>query len=69
MPHFIRKALTARGLMEACRSRPLCQQNDYIGSLRATRAKLETTKQKHLTQMLDALKRGGVHMKMKWNPK
>lgn len=67
MPDFIREALTARGLMEAYRARPPYQQNDYIGWI--TRAKLEATRQKRLTQMLDELGRGGVYMKMKWNPK
>lgn len=51
------------------RARPAYQQNDYIGSLCVTRAKLEATKQKQLNQMLDELKKGSVYMKMKWNPK
>ncbi len=67
MPDFIRDALTARGLMDAYRSRPPYQQNDYIGWI--TRAKLEVTRQKRLDQMLDELERGGVYMKMKWRPK
>jgi hypothetical protein len=33
------------------------------------RAKLETTRQKRLNQMLDELEKGGVYMKMKWKPK
>ena len=67
MPDFIREALTARGLMEIYRARPPYQQNDYVGWI--TRAKLDATRQKRLTQMLDELERGGVYMKMKWNPK
>jgi uncharacterized protein YdeI (YjbR/CyaY-like superfamily) len=67
MPDFFREALNARGLMNAYLSRPAYQQNDYIGWI--TRAKLESTRQKRLNQMLDELERGGVYMKMKWNPK
>ena len=67
MPDFIRDALNERGLMDLYRVRPSYQQNDYIGWI--TRAKLETTKQKRLNQMLDELKKGDVYMKMKWNPK
>ena len=67
MPEFIRDALNARGLMDAYLTRPSYQQNDYIGWI--TRAKLETTKQKRLNQMLEELEKGGVYMNMKWNPK
>ena len=67
MPDFFREALNARGLMDAYRARPPYQQNDYIGWI--MRAKLESTRQKRFNQMLDELERGGVYMKMKWNPK
>jgi uncharacterized protein YdeI (YjbR/CyaY-like superfamily) len=67
MPDFIRDALNAQELMDAYRSRPPYQQNDYIGWIQ--RVKLETTRQKRLNQMLDELKRGNVYMKMKWSPK
>jgi uncharacterized protein YdeI (YjbR/CyaY-like superfamily) len=67
MPDFMRAALNERGLMDAYRARPPYQRNDYIGWVR--RAKLEATRQKRLKQMLDELKRGGVYMKMKWDPK
>ena len=67
MPDFIRDALNERGLMDVYRARPSYQQNDYIGW--TSRAKLEVTRQKRLNQMLDELERGGVYMKMKWNPK
>lgn len=67
MPEFFRAALIARGLMNAYLARPPYQQNDYIGWI--TRAKLESTRQKRLNQTLDELERGGVYMKMKWNPK
>ncbi len=66
MPDFFRDALEKRGLMDACLARPPYQQNDYIGSLRVTRANLETTRQKRLNQMQDELERGGVYMKMEW---
>jgi uncharacterized protein YdeI (YjbR/CyaY-like superfamily) len=64
MPEFLHDALNARGLMVAYLARPAYQQNDYIGWI--TRAKLATTKQKRLNQMLDELEQGGVYMKMKW---
>jgi len=67
MPDFFREALDARGLMDAYRARPPYQQNDYIGWI--VRAKLEATRQKRLNQMLDELEKGGVYMRMKWNPK
>ena len=67
MPDFIRDALNERELMDAYRSRPSYQQNDYIGWI--TRAKLEATKQKRMQQMLDELKSGKLYMNMKWNPK
>jgi uncharacterized protein YdeI (YjbR/CyaY-like superfamily) len=67
MPDFIRDALNEHGVMDAYRSRPPYQQNDYIGWIQ--RARLESTKQKRLNQMLDELKKGNVYMKMKWSPK
>ena len=65
MPAFFRDALASHNLMDAYLARPPYQQNDYIGWI--TRAKLETTKQKRLNQMLGELKKGGVYMRMKWN--
>ncbi len=67
MPDFFRDAINARGLMDAYLARPDYQRNDYIGWI--NRAKLESTKQKRLNQMLDELERGGVYMRMKWNGK
>ncbi len=58
MPDFFRAALVARNLMEAWRSRPPYQQNDYIGWI--MRAKLKATRQRRLEQMLDELEKGGV---------
>jgi uncharacterized protein YdeI (YjbR/CyaY-like superfamily) len=67
MPDLIRDAINARGLMDAYRSRPPYQQNDYIGWI--TRGKREATKQKRLNQMLDELKGGKLYMNMKWRPR
>jgi exonuclease III len=55
LPDLIHEALNERGLMDAYRSRPAYQQNGYIGTLCVTRAKLETTKQKRLSQMQEEL--------------
>ena len=65
MPDFFRDAINARGLLDAYLARPDYQRNDYIGWI--NRAKLESTKQKRLNQMLDELERGGIYMRMKWN--
>jgi len=64
MPAFVRMALTGQKLMEAFRSRPPYQQNDYLGWI--SRAKMEATKQKRLNQMLDELRGGRLYMMMKW---
>jgi len=67
MPDFVRDALSAGGLMEAFRSRPPYQQNDYIGWI--TRAKLQTTRERRICQMLDELRWGDRYMKMAYRPK
>ena len=67
MPEFVRNALLERRLMEAYRSRPPYQQNDYIGWI--TRAKRQETKEKRLAQMLDELERGDKYMKMDYRPR
>jgi uncharacterized protein YdeI (YjbR/CyaY-like superfamily) len=64
MPDTIREALNERGLLDAYRSRPPHQQNDYIGWV--NRAKLEATRQKRLDQMLDELEGGKFYMRMVW---
>jgi uncharacterized protein YdeI (YjbR/CyaY-like superfamily) len=66
MPEYIREALDERRLMDAYHARPEYQQNDYLGTLRVSRAKREETKQKRLTQMLDELEGGKIYMNMKW---
>ncbi len=67
MPDSIRAALEARGLLDAYHTRPDYQQNDYLGWIE--RAKRPETRQKRLDQMLAELEKGGVYMRMKWNPK
>lgn len=62
MPASIRLALTREALMNAYKSRPRYQQNDYIGWI--THAKREETRVKRLKQMLDELKKGGRYMNM-----
>jgi uncharacterized protein YdeI (YjbR/CyaY-like superfamily) len=62
MPGYIKTALEDRNLMGAYLQRPAYQQNDYIGWI--TRAKLPSTRQKRLEQMLDELFRGDVYMNM-----
>jgi len=67
MPEYVREALESSGMMDAYRSRPAYQQNDYIGWI--TRAKREATRQKRLVQMISELVRGDVYMKMNYKPK
>lgn len=62
MPDFVREALERHDLMKAYHARPAYQQNDYLSWI--ARAKLEATRQKRLTQMLQELESGGVYMKM-----
>lgn len=57
IPDFFRDVLNARSLMDAYLAGPPYQQNDTIGSLCVTRAKLETTRQKRLNQILDLLQK------------
>lgn len=66
MPEFIRQALDQHRVMEAYRSRPPYQQNDYIGWI--TRAKQKGTQEKRLAQMLDELARGDRYMNMVYRP-
>jgi len=64
MPEDVREALAAANVMDAYRSRPAYQQNDYVGWI--SRAKLAATREKRIQQMLAELESGGVYMKMKW---
>lgn len=66
MPKYIRDLLTETGLMNAYKSRPPYQRNDYLGWIDlAVRAE---TKQKRLEQMIAELRLGNVYMNMKWAP-
>ena len=67
MPAFVRDALLQRGLMEAYRSRPAYQQNDYVSWI--TRAKRKETQEKRVAQMLNELERGDKYMNMAYHPK
>ena len=67
MPAFVRDALLKRELMEAYRSRPAYQQNDYIGWI--GRAKRQETREKRLAQMLTELEHGDMYMNMTYHPK
>ncbi len=62
MPSFVKQALEDEKLYADYLNRPAYQQNDYIGWI--NQAKLKTTKQKRLGQMLAELKQGGIYMKM-----
>ena len=66
MPQFVLDALEEHSLLDAYRSRPPYQQNDYLGWI--NRAKRPETKEKRLNQMLDELARGDVYMKMAYKP-
>lgn len=67
MPDFVKESLEARGLMQAYRSRPPYQQNDYLSWI--NRAKRIETKHRRLEQMLDELERGDLYMKMEYKPR
>jgi hypothetical protein len=62
MPGFVLEALKQRKLLDAYRGRPAYQQNDYVGWI--AHAKLATTRERRLAQMLDELARGDVYMNM-----
>ena len=67
MPPDVEAMLSAENLMEAYRSRPPYQQNDYLGWI--ARAKRPETRSKRIHQMLFELRDGGLYMKMRYNPK
>lgn len=64
MPAWIRQALVDAKLMDRYRDRPPFQRNDYLGWIIAP--KLESTRVRHLEQMLAELKQGNVYMNMPW---
>ena len=65
MPKDVHDALSNAKVMDAYRSRPAYQQNDYVGWI--SRSRRPETRDKRLKQMLDELALGGVYMHMKWN--
>ena len=67
MPEFVAAALRSQGVAQAYEARPPYQRNDYIGWI--TRARLETTRQRRLEQMLAELRHGGLYMNMDYRPK
>ena len=67
MPKHVRALLMRQGLLKLYNARPPYQRNDYLGWI--SRAKLETTKEKRINQMLEELKQGDRYMKMRWAPK
>jgi len=67
MPDDVRESLSERGLTASYDERPPYQRNDYIGWI--SRAKREETRLKRIEQMLEELEKGGVYMKMSWNPR
>jgi uncharacterized protein YdeI (YjbR/CyaY-like superfamily) len=64
MPKNIRARLIKYGLLKLYNARPPYQRNDYLGWI--SRAKLETTREKRIHQMLEELKEGDRYMKMRW---
>ena len=64
MPAWIRQAIVDARLMEQYRSRPPYQRNDYLGWIIAP--KLESTRVRHLEQMLSELQSGDCYMNMPW---
>ncbi len=64
MPAWIRQALVDAKLMDAYRERPPYQRNDYLGWIIGP--KLESTRTRHLEQMLAELERGDRYMNMPW---
>lgn len=65
MPAWIRQALVDAKLLDAYRNRPPYQRNDYLGWI--ILPKMESTRLRHLEQMLDELKQGDVYMNMAWH--
>jgi hypothetical protein len=66
MPDDVRHPLRTRGLVHAYEERPAYQRNDYLSWI--ARAKLPSTREKRLNQMLDELEKGGVYMNMAHAP-
>ena len=67
MPKRIRTLLVAKRLLKKYNARPPYQRNDYLGWI--SRAKLETTKEKRISQMLSEIRSGDRYMNMRWSGK
>jgi hypothetical protein len=67
MPDDVLSALNQANIIDAYNSRPLYQQNDYVGWI--SDAKRPATRAARLAQMLEELRRGDVYMKMPYKPK
>jgi uncharacterized protein YdeI (YjbR/CyaY-like superfamily) len=67
MPAYIKEALEELRLMDAYSARPPYQRNDYLGWI--ARTKLEKTRHKRLSQMLEELANGDKYMNMDYRPK
>jgi uncharacterized protein YdeI (YjbR/CyaY-like superfamily) len=65
MPAYVRAALNKRSLMAAYNARPAYQRNDYLAWIKS--AKLESTREKRLKQMLSELAGGKRYMNMVWS--
>ncbi len=66
MPGSVARALESAGLVDAYNARPSYPRNDDLGWI--GKAKRDTTEQKRLAQLLDALRAGDVNMKCAWRP-
>jgi len=62
MPSDIMETLIEEGLVTDYEQRPRYQRNDYLGWM--GRARRPETRQQHVDQMIDELRRGDVYMKM-----
>ena len=65
MPAYVSEALDKRRLMDAYKTRPAYQKNDYLAWIK--RAKRESTRAKRLEQMLTELESRNRYMNMAWS--
>jgi uncharacterized protein YdeI (YjbR/CyaY-like superfamily) len=67
IPDDIEDILNSKKLMDAYRSRPPYQQNDYLGWI--LKAKRSDTREKRINQMIWELSEGNTYMKMDYTPR
>jgi len=67
MPQDIEKRLIKENLMDAYRSRPPYQQNDYLGWI--LKAKRPETREERISQMIEELRSGDKYMGMSYRAK